>query len=441
MKLSVFGVGYVGLVTAACFAELGNDVLACDIDENKIKNLREGVIPIYEPGLEEIVKRTAGAGRLKFTTDSAEAAKFGEIVFVAVGTPQSDDGHPDMKYVRAVAESIGEHISEPRTIIVMKSTVPVGTSGEVRSIIEAKLQARGGDAAGLEFATVSNPEFLKEGDAIRDFMRPDRIVIGVVEDWAKERMSDLYAPLMKNGHAVLFMSPPSSEMSKYAANALLASRISFMNQVAELCEATGSDIEEVRRSLASDSRIGPHFLYAGVGYGGSCFPKDVQALAAMAREKGVRNDLIDAIEAVNNRQKGKLVERAKEILGNLKGKQIAVWGLAFKPNTDDMREAPSIDIIEDLLAAGAKVMAFDPVAMNEARKVFADRIVYAKDMYECLKDADALFVITEWPTFREPDFKMMLQLMKGKNIFDGRNIYNPDRMREMGFGYVSIGRK
>jgi UDPglucose 6-dehydrogenase len=391
--------------------------------------------------LEEIVKRTSGAGRLKFTTDPAEAAEFGDIIFIAVGTPQSEDGHPDMKYVRAVAQSIGEHLKKTKRIVVMKSTVPVGTSAEVQGIIEEKLKARGGEFANLEFAVVSNPEFLKEGDAIRDFVRPDRVVIGVKEDWAKEKMSELYAPFMKNGHAVLFMDPASSEMSKYAANAMLASKISFMNQIAELCEILGSDIEEVRRAIAADSRIGPHFLYAGVGYGGSCFPKDVQALVALARDKGANIDLVEAIEAVNKRQKPKLVERAKQALGDLSGKQIAVWGLAFKPKTDDMREAPAIHVIEALLALGAKVVAHDPVAMGEAKKIFGEKIAYAQDMYDALKDAEALFLVTEWADFREPDFEKIAQLMKSKNIFDGRNIYNPSRMKELGFNYFGIGRK
>lgn len=440
MKLSVFGVGYVGLVTAACFAELGNEVLACDIDEKKIKSLRDGVIPIYEPGLEEIVKRTSASGRLKFTTDPAESAEFGEIIFVAVGTPHSEDGSPDMKYVKAVAASIGEHLKAPRRIMVMKSTVPVGTSKDVRGIIEERLKSRGGDAEKLEFATVSNPEFLKEGDAIRDFVRPDRVVIGVTENWAREKMAELYAPFMKNGHAVMFMDPASSEMSKYAANAFLAAKISFMNQMAELCEIVGSDIEEVRRAIAADSRIGPHFLYAGVGYGGSCFPKDVQALAALARSKGMNMDLVEAVEAVNIRQKPKLVAKAKKAMGDLKGRQVAVWGLAFKPKTDDMREAPAISIIEALLAGGAKVAVYDPVAMDEARKIFGERVSWAPDMYECVKDAEALFLVTEWADFREPDFEKIGKLMKEKNIFDGRNIYDPARMRGMGFNYASIGR-
>jgi UDPglucose 6-dehydrogenase len=441
MKLSVFGVGYVGLVTAACFAELGNEVLACDIDEKKIAALRAGVIPIYEPGLEEIVKRTVAAGLLKFTTDPAEASEFGEIIFVAVGTPSAEDGRPDMKYVHVVAGTIGEHLSAARKIIVMKSTVPVGTSGETRAILEEKLKARGADVAQLEFAVVSNPEFLKEGDAIRDFMKPDRVVVGVKEDWAKEKMAELYAPFSKDGYLVIFTDPASSEMSKYAANAMLASKISFMNQIAELCEAVGADVEEVRKAIAADTRIGQHFLYPGVGYGGSCFPKDVQALVALAHDKGVPVDMIEAVEAINERQKSRLVSRAKEILGDMAGKRIAMWGLAFKPNTDDMRAAPSISIIESLLASGAKVTAYDPVAMDEAKKTLGDRVDYAADMYECLKGADALFVVTEWTQFREPDFEKVAALLKTKNIFDGRNIYDPAKMRELGFAYVSVGRK
>jgi UDPglucose 6-dehydrogenase len=435
MKLAVFGAGYVGLVTGACFAELGNEVLVYDIDERKTDALRGGKVPFYEPGLEDMVRRNVAAGRLRFTADAAEAAGFGEVTFIAVGTPSLPDGNPDLKYVQAAVATIGENMSPSGTIVVMKSTVPPGTTARMRTVLKEVL------AAPTKFAVVSNPEFLKEGDAIRDFMKPDRIVVGVEEEWAREKMEELYVPLAKNGHPILFMDPVSSEMSKYAANALLATKISFMNQIAGLCEAFGADVEEVRQAIAADSRIGPHFLYPGVGYGGSCFPKDVQALAAMARAQGQGAEILEAVERVNETQKTRLVDRAAAAMGGLSGKSIAVWGLAFKPNTDDMRQAPSIAIIEKLLAAGASITAYDPVAMTMAQGVLGDRIDYAKDMYGCLCDADALFLVTEWAEFREPDFEKVADLMRAKNIFDGRNIYDSSKLRELGFEYIGIGRK
>ncbi len=445
MKISVFGTGYVGLVTAACFAELGHEVLGADVDEGKILRLEKGEIPIYEPGLEEIVKRNMKERRLRFTTDTVSAVSFGELLFVAVGTPPTDTGEPDMRYVHAVADTIGENLAEDRRIVIMKSTVPVGISPQVRDRIAAKLAARGFDGRTtggkkMDFEVVSNPEFLKEGDAIKDFMYPDRIVVGVVAPWAREVMADLYAPFVKSGHKILMMDPASAEMAKYAANTFLAARISLMNQLAGIAEVLGADIEQVRQALASDQRIGKHFLYPGVGYGGSCFPKDVTALAATAKKAGVDHSLIAAIEEVNAAQKARFAKKALEALGSARGKKLAVWGLAFKPKTDDMRQAPSVEIIEAFLSAGATVTAYDPVAHAEARKAFGDRIAYAEDMYLALDGAEALVVITEWAQFREPDFQKIGARMARKLIVDGRNIYDPEHMRELGFTYVSIGR-
>ncbi len=438
MRISFFGTGYVGLVTAACFAELGNNVLACDIDESKIARLKQGEIPIYEPGLQEIVKRNFKEGRLKFTTDAAEAAKFGEVIFVAVGTPSNGDGSPDMKYIYSAVDAIGENLTGDKKIIILKSTVPVGTSAKVRQRIADQLAARGEKA---DFEVVSNPEFLKEGDAIADFTHPDRIVVGAEKDWAKDKIAELYQPITKPGHPIFFMDNASAEMAKYAANTFLAARISLMNQLAHIAEELGADIEEVRKTLAADQRIGRHFLYSGVGYGGSCFPKDVQALAATARRAGIDAALVEAIEKTNMNQRQRF---AKKIIANLdgaKGRKIAVWGLAFKPKTDDMRQAPAKEIIEALLAAGASVSAYDPMAAAEAKKIFGDKISYAPDMYAALEGADALVVITEWAQFREPDFNKMAELLKAKIVFDGRNIYEPARMKELGFRYFGVGRK
>lgn len=438
MKLSFFGAGYVGLVTAACFAELGNEVMACDVDEAKISRLRGGEIPIYEPGLKDIVVRNAKEGRLQFTTDPAEAARFGEMLFVAVGTPSNEDGTPDMKYVYAVADIIGDNLEGDKKIVVMKSTVPVGTSADIRRRIAEKLAARGKN---MEFEVVSNPEFLKEGDAIADFTHPDRIVVGTEKDWARKKMSELYEPITKPGHPVFFMDNASAEMAKYAANTFLAARISLMNQLAHIAETLDADIEEVRRSLAADQRIGRHFLYPGVGYGGSCFPKDVQALAATAAKAGVDAELIRAIESVNAGQRTRFTAKIKEGLGGVQGKKLAVWGLAFKPKTDDMRQAPAKDIVEALLADGAIISAYDPVAMEEAKKIFGTKITYAPDMYSALDGAEALVIITEWGQFREPDFGKISAALKNKTIFDGRNIYEPARMAEFGFRYFGIGRR
>lgn len=437
MKISIFGSGYVGLVSGACFAELGNYVLCCDIDKKKIDDLKNGIIPIYEPGLEEIVKRNIKDGRLSFSVSPIEAVDFGEIIFIAVGTPPRDYGNADLKYVYSVAETIGEHLNQNDVIIVDKSTVPVGTSDEVREIIEKKLKNRGEN---FNFAVVSNPEFLKEGSAIEDFMRPDRVVIGVNENWAKKKMEELYSSLTKNGHPIFSMDTRSAEMSKYAANALLATKISFINQIANLCEMVGADVEEVRKAISADRRIGHHFIYPGIGYGGSCFPKDVQALSALAKKFGYLTHLVEAVEMVNETQKEILAKKLLKELGNIDGLKIAVWGLSFKPNTDDMRSAPSIAIIEKLLAKGAKICAYDPIATEEAKKIFNNRIEFSENMYDFLKGAEALLLITEWPQFKEPDFIKIKNFLNRPLVVDGRNIYSPAKMREMGFTYISIGR-
>lgn len=437
MKISIFGVGYVGLVTGACFAELGNDVMCCDINEGRIKNLKQGEIPIHEPGLEEIVLENIRQERLLFTTKGKEAIEFGDIIFIAVGTPSKGYGQVDLSFVYQVAKEIGRFLDKNGKVIVTKSTVPVGTNQKVKLIIMRELQKRN---ACIKFATVSNPEFLKEGDAINDFMKPDRVVIGSNQSWAKRLMEKLYLPLTKNGHPIFYMDIPSAELSKYAANAFLATKISFINQIATLSEIIGADIEQVRAAICADKRIGKLFLYPGVGYGGSCFSKDVQGLAALAKKHGYTAHLIESIETVNENQKKLLAEKVIEELGDIDGKKLAVWGLAFKPKTDDMRCAPSVTIIEKLIAKGANIHAYDPVAMDEAKRVFNNRITYCKNMYEGLKDAEALLVITEWPQFKEPDFIRMKELLKNPMIFDGRNIYSAEQIKDYGFEYIGIGR-
>lgn len=437
MKISIFGTGYVGLVTGACFAELGNEVLCCDIDQKKIEDLKKGIIPIFEPGLSDLVQRNAKESRLTFTSDTSEAVSYGDIIFIAVGTPPKEYGQADLRFVYNVARNIGENLDQNRKVIVTKSTVPVGTNKEVYEIIDTELKKRKVD---LEFATVSNPEFLKEGDAIDDFMKPDRVVVGVEKEWAKEKMAELYEPLTKNGHPIFFVDIASSEMSKYASNAMLATKISFINQVANLCDIVGADVEKVRQIICSDKRIGPHFLYPGPGYGGSCFPKDVQAISVLAKKHGYLPHLLEAVEQVNEKQKELMAEKVINKLGNINGKKIAVWGLAFKPNTDDMRCAPSINIVEKFIAKGAKVFAFDPAAEEESKKIFDDRISYCKDMYDCLENADALVIITEWSQFKEPDFDRIKNLLKNNIIFDCRNIFEPSRMKGLGFDYICIGR-
>lgn len=439
MKISIIGTGYVGLVTGACFAEVGNDVLCLDLDEAKIRTLNEGGVPIYEPGLAELVKRNRIAGRLRFTTDVARAAGFGTVQCIAVGTPPGEDGSADLQHVLAAASGIGRFMTEYR-VVVDKSTVPVGTADKVRSAISAELGKRGVD---LPFAVVSNPEFLKEGAAIEDFMRPDRVVLGAEDPRAIQIMRTLYGPFQRNHERILLMDVRSAELTKYAANAMLATRISFMNELANLAERLGADIEQVRRGIGSDPRIGYHFLYAGVGYGGSCFPKDVQALLRTAEEAGGTLPILQAVEQVNADQKHIL---ARKILarfgGKLSGRHFAVWGLAFKPNTDDMREASSRVLIEELLANGATVNAYDPVAMPAARGALAslNGVRYADSPLAALNDADALAVVTEWQEFRSPDFTAIRERLKTPAIFDGRNLYDPEELRRCGLEYYPVGR-
>ncbi|WP_400192031.1 UDP-glucose dehydrogenase family protein [Hymenobacter sp. B81] len=436
MKIAVVGTGYVGLVTGTCFAEVGLDVTCIDIDENKISNLKQGILPIYEPGLEEMVLRNVEKGRLQFSTSLAEAMQDADVAFIAVGTPPGEDGSADLKYVLAVARGIGENLNN-YAVVVTKSTVPVGTAAKVQRELELALERRG---AAIEFDVASNPEFLKEGAAIDDFLKPDRIVVGVASERAEEVMRKLYKPFLLNGHPIIFMDIPSAEMTKYAANAMLATKISFMNDVANLCEIMGADVNMVRRGIGSDARIGNKFIYPGIGYGGSCFPKDVKALIKTAAENGYDMQVLKAVESVNEGQKAVLFEKLhRHFDGELQGKKIAVWGLSFKPKTDDMREAPSLVIIDKLLEAGCEVVAYDPVAMNEARKELADRIAYAPGPYEAVEGADALLVVTEWPEFRVPNFEDIASRMRGRVIFDGRNIYDAHEMEQTGFAYHCIG--
>ncbi len=438
MKISIFGTGYVGLVTGACFAELGNHVLCCDIDPEKIAKLKKGEVPFYEPGLAEIVERNIREQRLLFSTSPEEAASYGELLFIAVGTPSKTDGEADLQYVYNVAETIGNVITENDRIVVTKSTVPIGTSDEVKKIIQDAITKRN---ARINFAVVNNPEFLREGKAVEDFMVPDRVVVGVEESWAKEILTTLYAPLTKNGHPIFFMDTRSSEMTKYASNTLIAARISLINEIAQICELVGADIESVRAAMGADKRIGSQYLYPGVGYGGSCFPKDVQALAFLAKKNNHPATLVEAIETVNEAQKKAFASKIIKNIGAVSGKTVAVWGLSFKPKTDDMRSAPSVDVINILIAQGAKITAYDPVAIQAAQKVFGGKISYATEMYDALKGADCLVVFTEWSQFKEPDFENMKKLLKQPLVFDGRNIYDPERMKELGFVYYGIGRK
>ncbi|GAB3869816.1 UDP-glucose/GDP-mannose dehydrogenase family protein [Hymenobacter segetis] len=438
MKIAVVGTGYVGLVTGTCFAEVGIEVTCIDIDHKKIENLHQGILPIYEPGLEEMVTRNVEKGRLHFSTNLAEAIKDCDVAFIAVGTPPGEDGSADLKYVLAVARGIGESMNS-YGVIVTKSTVPVGTAAKVRVEIEQALAKRG---ANVEFDVASNPEFLKEGAAIDDFLKPDRIVVGIASERAEEVMTKLYKPFLLNGHPIIFMDIPSAEMTKYAANSMLATKISFMNDVANLCEIMGADVNMVRRGIGSDARIGTKFIYPGIGYGGSCFPKDVKALIKTAQENGYDMQVLRAVESVNEDQKSVLFNKvSKHFGGDLRGLKIAVWGLSFKPKTDDMREAPSLVIIEKLLAAGCTVTAYDPVAMPEAKHSLGDSISYAKDEFAALIDADALLIVTEWPDFRSPNFDVVGRLMKQKVVFDGRNIYDVKELKELGFVYHCIGIK
>ena len=432
MRIAVIGTGYVGLVAAACLAETGNQVIGVDTDEPKIKRLRRGKSPIYEPGLEELVRRNYEEGRLAFTSTLARAVRQSQIVFIAVGTPQGDDGSADLQQVLDVARDIGRAM-HGYTVIVDKSTVPVGTSRKVRDVVRRETTH--------PFSVVSNPEFLKQGAAIDDFMRPDRVVIGAEDPRAAEIMVELYKPYTRTGAPIMVMDCASAELSKYAANAMLATRISFMNEVANVCDLFGADVDEVRRAIAADKRIGPSFLFPGVGYGGSCFPKDVKALVHFSAQRHYDFRILRAVEEVNEAQKVRMVSALERHFGSLKGRRVAVWGLAFKPRTDDMREAPSVPIVKGLLARGAKVQAYDPEAMEIARTHhFGARIDYARNSYEALKGADALVVVTEWNEFREPDFARMKKLMRIPVIFDGRNLYTPHVLRAQGFAYYSVGR-
>jgi UDPglucose 6-dehydrogenase len=436
MKIAVVGTGYVGLVTGTCFAEVGIEVTCIDIDQKKIENLKKGILPIYEPGLEEMVTRNVEAGRLSFSTSLAESINGCDVAFIAVGTPPGEDGSADLKYVLGVATEIGENIND-YIVVVTKSTVPVGTAVKVNNALSAALAKRN---ANIEFDVASNPEFLKEGAAVDDFLKPDRIVVGIQAKRAEEIMRKLYKPFLLNGHPIIFMDIPSAEMTKYAANAMLATKISFMNDIANLCEIMGADVNLVRKGIGSDPRIGNKFIYPGIGYGGSCFPKDVKALIKTAQENGHAMRILQAVEDVNEDQKMVLFDKVStHYNGTLKGKTFAIWGLSFKPKTDDMREAPSLVIIESLVKAGANIRAFDPVAMHEAKKMLGEQVTYCEDQYDTLIDADALLISTEWPEFRSPNFNVMAKLMKSQTIFDGRNIYDLEEMRELGFTYYCIG--
>jgi len=440
VKVSIFGTGYVGLVTGACLAHSGHQVCCVDVDENKVARLRAGEIPIFEPGLESIVKQSVSEDRLRFTTEAKEAVEYASIIFIAVGTPPDEDGAADLRYVLQVANSIGQHMPEYR-VVVNKSTVPVGSADKVQAEIEKVLKARGAD---LEFNVASNPEFLKEGAAVSDFMKPDRIIIGTDSDRVKRKMRELYAPFNRNHDKLMFMDVRSSELTKYAANAMLATKISFMNELSRLAEKLGADIENVRKGIGSDPRIGYSFIYPGCGYGGSCFPKDVKALIRTANTAGEPAALLNAVETVNDQQKEVLVKKLNRHFDNqLKGKKIAIWGLAFKPNTDDMREAPSRVLMESLWAAGATVAAYDPEAMKEVKRIYPDQpmLSLVKNQYDALESADALVVCTEWSAFRSPDWELVESKLKNKVVFDGRNLFEPDLMREKGFQYYAIGRK
>jgi len=431
VNITVIGTGYVGLVVGACLAETGNPVVCADLDQEKIDGLKRNVLPIYEPGLDDYVARNQSQERLTFTTDIPAAIARADVVFIAVGTPPDEDGSADLRHVIAVAEQIGKHMRR-ELVIVTKSTVPVGTAAKVAAAVSQH--------ARLPFHMCSNPEFLKEGAAIDDFMKPDRVVIGVDSDHARSVMAELYAPFVRTGKPIIFMDIPSAEMTKYAANAMLATRISFMNEIANLCERVGADVDNVRKGIGSDGRIGPAFLFPGPGYGGSCFPKDVKALVRTASECGVPLRVLESVEETNEVQKHRLFEKLRELLGDVSGRRIAVWGLAFKPNTDDMREAASLVLIEELLAAGATVVAHDPVAMHETQRRLGDRIEYADSNYDALAGADALVIVTDWNEYRHPDFGRIKQALKAPVLVDGRNLYDWRKMHGLGFRYASIGR-
>lgn len=437
MRIAIVGTGYVGLVSGACFSEMGIDVTCVDIDSQKIRRLRQGIIPIYEPGLEDLVRRNTSAGRLHFTTSLAECIDSVEIVFCAVGTPPDSDGSADLTYVLEVAREFGSLVNRP-TIFVTKSTVPVGTARRIYDIISGELDKR---RINIDFDVASNPEFLKEGAAIKDFMSPDRVVIGTDSPRARLMMERLYRPFLLNNFRVIFMDIASAEMTKYASNSMLATRISFMNEIANLCERVGADVNMVRKGMGTDARIGGKFLYAGCGYGGSCFPKDVKALARTGRENGCPMNIIEAVERVNERQKSVVFEKIQRYLGaSLHGKRITLWGLAFKPETDDMREAPSLVVIDRLIEAGAEVIVFDPVAMDECRRRLGDKVTYATDMYAATDGADALALLTEWKQFRLPSWSVIRKAMRGNLVIDGRNIYDADELTDEGFTYHCIGK-
>lgn len=436
MNIAIVGTGYVGLVSGTCFAEVGIDVTCVDIDAQKIENLKQGIIPIYEPGLDELVCRNQKEGRLHFTTDLSSCINNVEVVFSAVGTPPDEDGSADLKYVLEVARTFGQNINK-FAILVTKSTVPVGTSKKIRAVIEEELEKRG---VNIPFEVASNPEFLKEGAAIKDFMSPDRVVIGVESERSRKVMERLYRPFLLNNFRVIFMDIASAEMTKYAANSMLATRISFMNDIANLCELVGADVNMVRKGIGTDIRIGNKFLYAGCGYGGSCFPKDVKALIHTGKEHGYHMSIIEAVEKVNEQQKEVVFNKLKKALKNLSNKRIAIWGLAFKPETDDMREAPALVVINRLLESGADVVVYDPVAIEECKRRLGDKVKYAKDMYDAVIDADAIAMITEWKQFRVPSWSIIKKAMRGNIIVDGRNIYDPTELAEEGFEYHCIGK-
>ncbi len=432
MNISVIGTGYVGLVVGACLAETGNQVIGADIDEGKIEGLKRNVLPIYEPGLDQLVARNQQGGRLTFTTDVASAVAQSDVVFIAVGTPPDEDGSADLRHVLAVAETIGKHLGR-ETVVVTKSTVPVGTAAKVAEAVARH--------ARYPYHVVSNPEFLKEGAAVDDFMKPDRVVLGAETDHARSVMAELYAPFVRTGKPVIFMDLPSAELTKYAANAMLATRISFMNDIANLCERVGANVDLVRKGIGSDDRIGPAFLFPGPGYGGSCFPKDVKALVKTARDQSSCLRILEAVEAVNHDQKRRLIEKLRKALGtDLNGVSIAVWGLTFKPNTDDLRESPALTLIDGLVQAGAKVVAHDPVAMNEAKRRVSPAVQFAPTSYDAVSGADALVVVTDWNEYRHPDFARLKSLLRRPIVVDGRNLYGLHRMSELGFTYHSIGR-
>lgn len=437
MNIAIVGTGYVGLVSGTCFAEMGAHVTCVDVDAQKIEKLQNGIMPIYEPGLEELVKRNAEVGRLKFTTDLTEVLDDVEVVFSAVGTPPDEDGSADLKYVLAVARQFGQHINK-YTILVTKSTVPVGTAQKVKAAIQEELDKRG---VNVPFDVASNPEFLKEGAAIKDFMSPDRVVVGTESEKATKVMTRLYKPFLINNFRVIFMDIPSAEMTKYAANAMLATRISFMNDIANLCERVGANVDSVRKGIGTDSRIGSKFLYAGCGYGGSCFPKDVKALLHTGLDNGYHMEVIEAVERVNEKQKSIVYDKIVKAVGDVKGKTIALLGLAFKPETDDMREAPALVVIDKLLKAGATVRVFDPIAMDECKRRIGDTVTYCKDMYDACDGADVLALMTEWRQFRMPSWNVIQKVMSGNIVVDGRNIYDRHELEDLGFIYTRIGEK